>query len=184
MRWAAIVVVVLVAGACGATEEAEPTTTPPPTTVPTTVAPTTAPAEAVEAMQFGELAIETEITFAFEDPTDHGAGTFTVSEGSELLGCSAGTFVEVVAGSNVEKTFTCLDGDRHGTFSLALSWERRDAGSLNPASPADIRLNNPWSVCGGTDDFDTLTGGGVMGLKWTGWIEGTEAFTGTVGIES
>lgn len=180
MRWAAIVVVVLVAGACGATQESEPTTTPPPTTVPTTVAPTTAPTEAVEAMQFGELAIETEIRFWFEDPTDNGAGTFTVSEGSELLGCSTGTFVEVVAGSNVEKTFTCLDGNRHGTFSLAFSWEKRGSESETPR----LQLTTPWSVCGGTDDFDTLTGGGVMGLTWTGWIEGTEAFTGTVGIES
>ena len=57
----------------------------------------------------GSLTIKTDIDFTSEPVK----GTFQVTEGSDELGCSGGTFVDQNVGEDdVNKVTACTDGDR------------------------------------------------------------------------
>lgn len=134
-----VVVLSLVAAACGTsdadtnasgTTKASVTTMAPTTT---TAAPTTTlPAE-------GPVEITTDIDFS-EVPY---SGTFEVAEGSAVLGCTGGSFVDQPVSDGVEKVFTCEGGLNTGTFTVHF---------LPP--------EGPWRIVAASDEFSLLRGEG------------------------
>lgn len=102
----------------------------------------------------GPLTIETEADFS----TRPVVGTFDVTEGADLLGCSSGTFVdEFVAEDSVLKIMTCTSGDNAGTFTT------------------DFDPDGPWSIVEPTGDFVGLTGSGDFSN-----VDEVEIFTGDI----
>src|SRR3954451_19480296 len=62
----------------------------------------------------GSVAIITQIDFSGEAPH----GTFEVTEGADVLGCSSGTFVDSPTANGIHKEFTCESGTKKsGTFT-------------------------------------------------------------------
>lgn len=104
------------------------------------------------------------------------SGTFTVSEGAELLGCSAGTFRDVPAGGfsagAIRKTFTCTAGANSGsTFTV----------SFRPTpAPGPGDANGHWQVVAGTGGFANLRGQGDFSVVFTTPTTGAETLTGTI----
>jgi hypothetical protein len=124
----------------------------------------------------GPVTINTVIDFT-EFPF---SGTFTVSEGSELLGCSAGTFVDVPAGGfsrgAIRKTFTCTTGPNAGsTFTV----------SFRPTpAPGPGQANGHWQVIGGTGAYANLRGQGDFSVVFSETTpEGFETLTGSIHFE-
>ena len=123
----------------------------------------------------GPVTIETQISFA-EFPF---SGTFKVTEGKGLLGCSAGTFVDHPSGieppakGDIAKIFTCTKGG-HGTFTANFQPTRMPG-------PGD--QNGHWNITDATDDFAGLRGGGDFSVTSTGPDSGTETLTGVVHYE-
>jgi hypothetical protein len=124
----------------------------------------------------GPVTINTVIDFS-EFPF---SGTFTVSEGSELLGCSAGTFEDVPAGGfsagAIRKTFTCTAGPSAGsTFTV----------SFRPTpAPGPGQANGHWQVVSGTGDFANLRGQGDFSVVFSETDpEGFETLTGSIHFE-
>jgi len=84
-------------------------------------------------------------------------GTFEVTEGENLLGCSSGTFVDFPAGSvpptpgRIAKVFSCADGGT-GTFTA----------NFQPLAsvPGPGDRNGHWNFTGATGDFVGLHGQG------------------------
>ena len=139
--------------------EATPSTDAPAPTTPSTEAPTSEPdaeSTAIVETEAGPVTIETTVDFAATQAT----GTFEVVDGSDLLGCSAGSLTEFGGPSGITNVMTCEDGDREGTFTLR--WE-----ILNSAEgPGDV--NGPWSVLESSGEFAGLTGEGM----WSGTDDG------------
>jgi hypothetical protein len=121
----------------------------------------------------GPVTFETEVDLS----TRPIAGTFEVTEGADVLGCSSGAFVDSgLPPDGVERVMTCDSGSNEGSFTVALSF-----GPL--AAPESD--NGTWSVVEGSTDFDGLqgsgdwsivyqTGSGVSGVGiWTGDINYT-----------
>ena len=101
----------------------------------------------------GTVTIETEGDLIADDP----AGSFEVTEGAEILGCSSGSWVttdvtRLFPGVEVTRLFTCESGSKTGTFTL--SFVPESAGAL-------------WTMVEGTEDFEGLQGGGDMSLSTT-----------------
>jgi hypothetical protein len=124
----------------------------------------------------GPVTINTVIDFS-EFPF---SGTFTVSEGSALLGCSAGTFEDVPAGGfsagAIRKTFTCTTGANSGsTFTV----------SFRPTpAPGPGQANGNWQVINGTGAFANLRGQGDFSVVFSETApEGFETLTGTIHFE-
>jgi hypothetical protein len=125
----------------------------------------------------GPVTIETVIDFS----APPFGGTFAVTQGSELLGCAGGTFVDTPAsvdnpGSGVpvsrsiHKAFTCTSGGS-GTFIV----------NFQPTpTPGPGVLNGHWNVLRGTGDFTNLRGEGDFSVIFTSPATGQETLTGTI----
>ena len=121
----------------------------------------------------GPVTINTVIDFT-EFPF---AGTFTVTAGSVLLGCSAGTFVDLPAGGfsagAIRKHFTCEAGAQSGS-SYTLSFRPTPA-----PGPGDA--NGHWQVVDGTGGFANLRGQGNFSVVFSATEpEGFETLTGSI----
>ncbi len=89
----------------------------------------------------GPVTIETEIDFSGSTPH----GTFKVTVGADVLGCSSGTFVDMPGTPDkTNKVMTCESGSNAGTFTIL----------FDPPGGLD------WSVLESSDDFAGLQGGG------------------------
>ena len=75
-------------------------------------------------------------------------GTFEVTVGADVLGCSSGTFVDIGGATGIDKVMTCESGSNAGTFTIV----------FHPVGP-DFQ-NGPWSVLESSDDFAGLQGEG------------------------
>ena len=95
--------------------------------------------------------------------------TFKVSEGSEELGCSGGTFLDHEVGQfQVEailKVLTCTDGERSGSFIIR----------FHPSL-----VVTRWHVESATGDFTGLKGAGDFSVVENREKSGVETFTGAV----
>ena len=97
-------------------------------------------------------------------------GTFEVTEGADVLGCSAGTFVDDPSGVELKRVMTCT-GPNTGTFTHSFDPGGYDTG------PGE--MNGPWRIVDATADFTGLQGGG----DW--WAVGTtETITGDIDYTS
>ena len=101
----------------------------------------------------GSIEITTEVDFS-EEPF---SGTFAVAEGADALGCATGTFVdspgvESAGNQEIEKTFTCTDGSREGTFTALITLPREEGEKT------------PWRVVDAIDDFTGLEGDGEFSV--------------------
>ena len=127
-----------------------------------------------DAPTSGPVTIETQIDFS----TEPFGGTFEVTEGANILGCSSGTFVDTPGTDDVNKLMTCDSGTNMGTFSISFVPGGYDTG------PGDE--NGPWSILEGSDDFSGLQGGGDF------WVvfdpddlpQGVETMTGEIEFTS
>jgi hypothetical protein len=108
------------------------------------------------------------------------SGTFTVSEGSGLLGCSAGTFVDIPAGGlsagAIRKTFTCTAGANSGSTFTAI---------FRPTpAPGPGQANGHWEILSGTGAFAGLRGQGDFSVVFSETDPvGFETLTGTIHFE-
>jgi hypothetical protein len=116
----------------------------------------------------GSLTIVTDIDFTSEPYT----GTFEVTEGSDELGCSGGTFVDQnVGGDDVDKVLTCTDGERSGSFTI-----------LFHPTPEESDVSR-WQVVRATGDFTGLEGEGDFSVDYSDDEEsGVETLTGDVSL--
>ena len=94
------------------------------------------------------------------------AGKFEVTEGADVLGCSAGKFVDDPSGDELKRVMTC-SGPNTGTFTHSFDPLGYDTG------PGE--QNGPWRIVDATADFTGLQGGG----DWWG-IGTTETITGDI----
>ncbi len=112
-------------------------------------------------------------------------GEFVVIEGSALLGCSEGTFVDVwVSGSQpptsplpfsqsaIRGEFTCTAS---GTGSFTVNFRPGPA-------PGPGIANGHWNVLAGSDDFANLRAEGDFSLDFIDFqtLTGQETLTGTI----
>ena len=115
----------------------------------------------------GPVTIVTAISFA----AFPFSGTFTVTVGSALLGCSTGTFVDfpfALAPSAIRKVFTCGTG---GTFTFIFR--------PSPA-PGPGDANGHWEAFEGTGDFAGLRGQGNFSVVFIPPDSGVETLTGKI----
>lgn len=121
----------------------------------------------------GPVTINTVIDFS-EFPFE---GTFTVTQGSQLLGCSAGTFVDIPAGGfsagAIRKTFTCTTGANAGSSFTV---------QFRPAPvPGSGDANGHWQVLSGTGGFENLRGSGDFSVTFSPTEPtGFETLTGAI----
>ncbi|MCZ6739211.1 MAG: hypothetical protein O7C01_05480 [Actinobacteria bacterium] len=122
----------------------------------------------------GLVTIETEIDFSSEPY----GGTFEVTEGADILGCSGGTFVDSPQTNDIKKLLTCTSGSNAGTFTIVFAPGEYDSG------PGDD--NGPWSILEGTDDFTSLEGGGAFWVIYdpNDLPKGVETMTGEIELTS
>lgn len=102
-------------------------------------------------------------------------GSFEVTVGADLLGCSNGTFVDdFVARDDIKKVMTCDSGSNEGIFTLVFALNGPDAG------PGDE--NGPWSVVEGSGGFVGLQGSGDWSMveATDGSDQGVETLTGDI----
>lgn len=117
----------------------------------------------------GPVTIETEIDFSSEPFT----GTFEVTEGADVLGCSSGSFVDTLRADDIRKDLTCETGDRDGTFSVSFLHD--------PNTPGPGDQNGPWSILEGTGDFTGLQGEGDFSVVADEEsLSGVETLTGDI----
>ena len=116
----------------------------------------------------GPVTIITEIDFSAEPF----GGTFEVTEGADILGCSSGTFVDTPRSDGVAKDFTCETGTKEGTFTALF---------LPQDIPGPGDQNGPWSILEVTQDFSELQGEGDFSVVFNDAEEsGVETFTGEI----
>ena len=102
-------------------------------------------------------------------------GTFEVTMGADILGCSKGTFVDdFVASDDIKKVMTCDSGSNEGVLTLVFALNGPDAG------PGDE--NGPWSVVEGSGDFVGLQGSGDWSMveATDGSNQGVETLAGVI----
>jgi len=118
----------------------------------------------------GPVTIETEINMAAIDARTWPAfrGTFEVTEGADILGCSTGTFVDTRRDGDIRRRFTCETGTKEGRFTAVVD-------TREIPGPGD--LNGPWSILEGTGDFTGLQGEGDLSLRLD---FGVETLTGDI----
>ena len=120
------------------------------------------------------VAFETEVDFSTRPVT----GTFEVTEGADVLGCSSGTFEDSGSPTDgVQRVMTCDSGSNEGSFSVALTFE---------AIAGTVSDNGTWSVAEGSDDFDGLQASGDWSIVYdqTGGGSGVGAWTGDINYTS
>ena len=180
MRTAAVgVAVALLATACGggdggeevadAADAATETTATEVTTTEVATTETTAvpePTATPEMAEGGAIEITAAIVFG------ESAGSFQISEGSDVLGCAMGTFEEAPLAATIERTFTCDMGERACSFVL----------HFFPEPTADpTEFASDWTVEDATWDFAGLTGeGGFAALVDEDESGAAETWTGEV----
>ena len=116
----------------------------------------------------GRITIATRISFSVWPP----AGAFAVVEGADILGCSAGSFVDTPVEPRIQKLMTCESGTKTGTFTFEFTAEE---------APGPGDANGPWNIVAVTGDFTGLAGEGDF------WVEedeesglGYETLTGRI----
>jgi hypothetical protein len=116
----------------------------------------------------GSLTIVTDIDFTSEPFK----GTFEVTDGSDELGCSGGTFVDQNVGEeDVDKVLTCMDGERSGSFTI-----------LFHPTPEESDVSG-WEFVRATGDFTGLEGEGDFSVDYGDDEDsGVETFTGDVNL--
>jgi hypothetical protein len=105
-------------------------------------------------------------------------GTFEVTEGADVLECSAGTFVD--SGSpneGIQRVYTCDSGSNVGSFTASFNFE---------AEEFELSDNGTWSVVEGSDDFVDLQGSGDWSIVYeaTGPDVGVGTWTGDINYTS
>ena len=105
-------------------------------------------------------------------------GTFEVTEGADVLGCSSGTFVdEFIAGDDIRRVFSCDSGSNEGAFAASFD--------LNGTATGEGDDGGAWSVLEGSDDFVGLQGAGEWFVVYaTGEITGVSTWTGDIDYNS
>ena len=122
-----------------------------------------------EAPATGSTASSVEITTEIDFREEPFSGTFEVTEGADDLGCAAGTFVDGARHEEIEKTFTCADGSREGTFAALI------------VLPTEEGEQTPWRVVAATEDFTGLEGDGEFAVDQNDEDKtGVETLTGEV----
>ncbi len=116
----------------------------------------------------GPITIETEADFS----TRPVVGTFELTEGADILGCSNGTFEDTFdeVTEDLTKLLTCSEPST-GTFTIL--FDPQDI-----PGPGDE--NGPWSILDGSADFADLQGEGDFWVVSTGPDTGMETFTGDI----
>lgn len=116
----------------------------------------------------GTVTITTHIDFRSQPDN----GTFEVTEGADVLGCSRGSFVDTPTASTIHKEVTCETGGKSGTFTAEFTPQ-------DIPGPGD--QNGPWSIVGGTEDFSGLSGDGDFWVVYDeGKSSGVETLTGVI----
>ena len=123
----------------------------------------------------GPVTIENQVDFSFRPV----AGTFEVTEGADVLGCSSGPFVD--AGSptdGIQRVYTCDSGSNEGSFTSTFNFA---ADASTPTSD-----NGTWSIVEGSDDFAGLQGSGDWSIVYeeTGPDVGVGTWTGDINYTS
>ena len=110
----------------------------------------------------GPVTIETEIDFS----GNSFRGTFEVTVGADVLGCSSGTFVDRPGiPEKTHKVMTCESGSNAGTFTILFD-------------PPDGR---DWRVVESSDDFAGLQGeGDYSWVLFQSSRNGEETLTGDI----
>ena len=117
----------------------------------------------------GPVTIETEIDFSAE-PFQ---GTFEVTEGADILGCSSGTFSDTPRADDIRKDLTCETGSNEGTFTAVFI--------PDPDTPGPGDENGPWSILESTGAFTGLQGGGDFSVVYADDAPtGVETLTGDI----
>ena len=117
----------------------------------------------------GSTASSVEITTEIDFSEEPFSGTFEVTEGADSLGCATGTFVDGAGDEEIEKTFTCTDGSREGTFTALITL------------PSEEGEQTPWRVASATADFTGLEGDGEFSVDENDEDKtGVETLTGEV----
>ena len=117
----------------------------------------------------GPVTIETELSFA----SFPFGGTFEVTKGAALLGCSEGTFVDIPRGPGpgaIHKIFTCQT-EGVGTFTFGFA-------TVPLPGPGD--LNGHWTAWKGTGDFVGVRGQGDFSVVFADPPNAEETLTGTI----
>jgi hypothetical protein len=120
----------------------------------------------------GPVTIANQVDFNFRPV----AGTFEVTEGADILGCSSGSFQD--AGSptdGVERVYTCEAGSNEGSFTSDFNFladdTESDSGTWSISEGSDdfvgLQGDGDWSIVYATDDSDIGVG------TWTGDISYT-----------
>jgi hypothetical protein len=102
----------------------------------------------------GPVTIENQVDFSFRPV----AGTFEVTEGADVLGCSSGTFVD--SGSpneGIQRVYTCESGSNEGSFTASFNFEAEELEESD---------NGTWTVVEGSDDFVGLQGSGDWSIVY------------------
>ena len=97
----------------------------------------------------GPITFETESDFS----TRPVVGTFELTEGADILGCSNGTFEDTFdeVTEDVTKLMTCSEPNT-GTFTILFDPDGYDTGAGEH--------NGPWRILDGSADFADLQGEG------------------------
>lgn len=117
----------------------------------------------------GPVTIETEVDFT----TRPVVGTFEVTEGADILGCSNGTFEDTPLDDGIYKELTCESGSKDGSFTAVFL--------PDPETPGPGDENGPWSISVGTGDFAGLRGEGDFSVVYEDdQPKGVETLTGDI----
>ncbi len=156
---------VLVLSACGGDDAGDEAATT--TTVGDQATTTTALAS--DAPTSGPVTIEAAADFS----TRPVVGTFEVTEGADVLGCSNGTYEDTFdeATEDVSRLMTC-SGPNTGTFTIVFDPDGYDTG------PGEN--NGPWRIVSGSADFADLRGEGDFWMTPDGPDTGVEEYTGDI----
>jgi hypothetical protein len=103
-------------------------------------------------------------------------GTFEVTEGADVLGCSSGTFVDSgTPDTGIERVQTCDSGSNEGSFTVAFTFDAFTAEGEN----------GTWNVVEGFDDFVGLQGSGDWSIVYpTSPDAGVGTWTGDINYTS
>jgi hypothetical protein len=106
-------------------------------------------------------------------------GTFEVTQGADVLGCSTGTIEdEFFTNDNIHRLFTCESGSNEGTFTATFAI----TSEPHPESFVD---NGTWSSLAGSDDFVGLQGSGEWSVVYSpDGPEGVDTWTGDINYTS
>jgi hypothetical protein len=122
----------------------------------------------------GPVTIENQVDFSFRPV----AGSFVVTEGADVLGCSSGAFVD--AGSpdtGIQRVYTGDSGSNEGSFTASFNFEAEEFEESD---------NGTWTVVEGSDDFVDLQGSGDWTIVYeaTGPDVGVGTWTGDINYTS